>query len=128
LPPGLAKLAFHPLSTGSFFEVDTHDGDRSRGADGGADGWDAAGEEEIDVAPNEIGRERRHPLHLLAAESVLQHDRLPLDIAELAQSLSQGDDARTCHVGGAVTEDAHRRDSGRLLRLTDERRAEEADS
>jgi hypothetical protein len=53
------------------FEVDSHDGDRLRGADGGADGRDAGGEEDIDFEADEIGRERRHRLRLLSAKSIL---------------------------------------------------------
>ena len=109
------------------FEVDSHDGDRARGADGGADGGDAGGEEDIDVEPNEIGRERRHRLRLLSAKSILQRDRPPLDIAELAQSFAERADTPNGLVDGAVTEDAHRRDSGRLLGLSGERRGEETE-
>ena len=58
---------------------------------------------------------------------ILQGDRLPLDIAELAQSFAERADTPNGLVDGAVTEDAHRRDPGRSLGLSDERRGEHAE-
>src|SRR5262249_62178905 len=49
----------------------------------------AARDQDVDIAPREVGGELRKPLYSVLAPSPFDRDRLPLDIAELPQPIEE---------------------------------------
>jgi len=86
-----------------------------------------SGHDDINLERNQFGRESGEPLELPLGISVFDHDVAALDVTEVTQSLTEG----PVHVGvsGQVgRQDSYPSDLGRLLRVGDERRGEEAAS
>jgi hypothetical protein len=91
---------------------------------GGQGGECASGQDDINLERNQFGCESGEPLELPLVRSVFDHEVAALDVTEVTQSLAEGlsDGGR----GRAAPKYAYASDLGRLLRLTGERRGEEA--
>ncbi len=84
------------------------------GGEGG--GGASGGDDDIDLARDQLGRKSGQPLQFPLGIAVLDHDVAALDVAAVAQSLTEG----LVQVGGssqAGCQVAHSGDFGPLLRL-----------
>ena len=128
LPPGRARLATSPAPTGSPTTAMTM-GIVVVACLAASDRRIRPRHDDVDLEPDQLGRESGEPLVLSLRPSVLDHDVLALDVAELAQpSPERLDEMLGRHGRGRGHEEADPIDLPRLLRLGGERRGEEAAS
>jgi hypothetical protein len=113
-PPGRARLAARPAPH-RIADADHDDGDGGRRLLGRVRRRRAVGRDQIDRAAHQLRRGRRQPIRRPLAVAVLIGDVLPFDVAELAQSLSEGLPHRR------IVEDTNARHLRRLLRMRRER-------
>ena len=93
-----------------------HDGDRcGRGLDRSSGSFAADRDDDGDLAANEIGRQRRHPLILALGPAVLDRDVAALDEASFLQALAEAGDEMRERTGRRGTEEPNHRHR-RLLR------------
>jgi len=115
LPPGRNRIANSSEDNGD------SPGRLLSGQNGGCD-W---GQDDINLERNQFGREGRVPLDFPLGKSVFNHDVATLDVTEVTQALEES----LSHVaarGRIGPQPAYSSGLGRLLRLTGERRGEEA--
>src|SRR4029453_14975749 len=61
-----------------------HDGDRVRDVLGYQCRRRTSGHDDVNLEPNQLGREVREPFRAAVGRAVLDHDVLPLDVPELS--------------------------------------------
>jgi hypothetical protein len=74
------------------------------------------GHDDVDLVTNQISRKLWKPVEFSFGPAILNSDVLSLDVAVLAQTLSEPLDASRDSGGGAGTEESYPRDFLRLLR------------
>ena len=124
-PPGRARLVTSPLLSGS--PGGRHDDrDRLRRSFGGKGTGRTRCHDDVDLEPDQLGRNLREAIFVPLRPAVLDGDALALDVAEVAESLAERleDLGLQRRRGGAEVPEA--RQSPRLLRPSDQRRGEEA--
>ena len=92
LPPGRARLATSPVSTGSPMIAMTIGNRRGR-ALGGQRARRAVRDDDVDLEPNQLGCQAGQPLVSALRPPVLDDDVPALDVAEIAKPCRNGLDA-----------------------------------
>lgn len=92
LPPGRARLATSPVSTGSAAIPPHDDWDRAGRVLGSKVSRRAGGHDEIHLQGDQLGGQHGQLIVPILREAVLDEDVLALDVTALAQSLEQAID------------------------------------
>ena len=87
LPPGRARLVTKPCD--GITALFHHNGDRARRLHGGRHSGDAAGDDDIHLETDEVGRPRVEGVALPRGRAELEKDVLALHPAQLKQRLAE---------------------------------------